>query len=103
MHYKSVCIFYSYYCEDPNTLFDSALGTYNLSLASLIADCLGKDPKEYLPLLDNFKALPDEKRKFSIDDRLKKFAKAIKSLIRDESVQRDEVLKYMEKHRFVLH
>jgi len=92
--------FLSYYCDNPDTLFDTAIGTYDLTLASLVADCLGKDPKEFVPILDGFQAVSSEdRRKFKIDERLRRFSKAVRHLINDDLVQVDEVLKYMDRHR----
>jgi elongator complex protein 1 len=98
LHFNFTLLF-SYYCDNPDILFDTAIGTYDLNLASLVADCLGKDPKEYLPVLDGFQNLSHHRRLFKIDERLRRFSKAIIHLIDDESVQHDEVLKYMERHR----
>ncbi|ODM91991.1 Elongator complex protein 1 [Orchesella cincta] len=91
--------FLSFYCDNPDTLFDTALGTYDLVLASLVADCLGKDPKEYIPILDGFKSMLWWKRHFKIDDKLRRYSKAVISLVRDQRVQHDEIVKYMERHR----
>ncbi|CAL8089851.1 unnamed protein product [Orchesella dallaii] len=91
--------FLSFYCDNPDILFDTALGTYDLVLASLVADCLGKDPKEYIPILDGFKSMLWWKRHFKIDDKLRRYSKAVISLVRDQRVQHDEIIKYMERHR----
>lgn len=91
--------YFSYYCNNQDILFDTSLGTYDLGLASLVADCLGKDPKEYVPILEELNQFPDFKRKFKIDDKLRRYSKAITNLIRDQSTHNPEVLKYMERHR----
>lgn len=70
-----------------------------MSLASLVADCLGKDPKEYIPVLDGFQSMLELKRRFKIDDKLRRYAKAVINLVRDQRVQHDEIIKYMERHR----
>lgn len=95
----SLFLNFSYYCDNPDILFDTSLGTYDLGLASLVADCLGKDPKEYVPILDDLNSLPEPKRKFKIDDKLRRYSKAISHLLQDPLTQFTEILKYMEQHR----
>lgn len=70
-----------------------------MSLASLVADCLGKDPKEYIPVLDGFQSMLELKRRFKIDDKLRRFGKAVINLVRDQRIQHDEIIKYTERHR----
>jgi elongator complex protein 1 len=91
--------FLSFYSENSEVLYEAALGTYNLNLTAVVSDCLNKDPKEYLPILNDLQSLSPEKRCFSIDNTLKKYPKAVRSLLFDPTVQHDEVLKYVERHR----
>jgi elongator complex protein 1 len=41
----------------PNKLFDVALTTYDFDLVTLVASQTQKDPKEYVPYLQQLKAL----------------------------------------------
>lgn len=43
-----------------NQLFDVALGLYDFDLVLLVAEKSDKDPKEFLPFLNELKKLPNE-------------------------------------------
>ena len=43
-----------------NELFDVALGLYDFDLVLFVAEKSQKDPKEFLPFLNELKKLPDE-------------------------------------------
>lgn len=68
------------FLADVNRLYDSALGLYDLRLTLLIAQQSQKDPREYLPFLQNLQRLEPSRRKFSIDNCLGRFRKAIRHL-----------------------
>ena len=69
------------FLADVNRLFDHALGLYNLQLALQIAEQSQKDPREYMPFLERLQdTKPEERRRFEIDDHLKRHAKALESL-----------------------
>ncbi|KAJ3518220.1 hypothetical protein NM208_g14596 [Fusarium decemcellulare] len=44
---------------DVNRLYENALGLYNLDLALLVAQQSQRDPREYLPFIQNLHALPE--------------------------------------------
>uniref|UniRef100_A0A0K0DB17 FAT domain-containing protein n=1 Tax=Angiostrongylus cantonensis TaxID=6313 RepID=A0A0K0DB17_ANGCA len=49
-------------------LFSAALSTYDLSLTLQVAEMSNRDPKEYVPLLNELRKVePDDYRKFRID------------------------------------
>ncbi|CAM1509326.1 Fc.00g030650.m01.CDS01 [Cosmosporella sp. VM-42] len=62
---------------DVNRLYENALGLYNLDLALLVAQQSQRDPREYLPFIQNLHVLPDLRRKFEIDDHLDRRTKAL--------------------------
>ncbi|KAK6084118.1 elongator complex protein (IKI3 family protein) [Seiridium cupressi] len=68
------------FLADVNTLYDEALGLYNLDLALLVAQQGQRDPREYLPFVQNLHKLPDIRRKFAIDDHLALYPKALAHL-----------------------
>lgn len=49
--------------------------------------------------MDGFQSMLELKRRFKIDDKLRRYAKAVINLIKDQRVQHDEIVKYMERHR----
>ncbi|WYZ37299.1 hypothetical protein EsH8_II_000805 [Colletotrichum jinshuiense] len=81
---------------DVNRLYDNALGLYNLDLALLVAQQSQRDPREYLPFIQNLHNLPDLRRKFEIDDHLDRRTKALSHLKALDAF--DELAKYTTKH-----
>lgn len=66
---------------DANAIYEASLLTYDLDLASMTARCTQMDPKEYIPYLEELKAIPDlieMKKKICLD--LKKYEKAVEEL-----------------------
>ncbi|CAG7729237.1 unnamed protein product [Allacma fusca] len=96
---KSRIKFLGFYCENSEILYESALGTYDLNLTSLVADCLNKDPKEYLPILNEYQTLSSTKLKFAIDQKLKRYDKAVISLLQLPETSTEEVIKYVERYK----
>jgi elongator complex protein 1 len=71
---------YLTYFIDIDRLYDIALGTYNFDLVLMISEKTQKDPKEYLPELNQLRLIDNHNwRKFKIDCRLKRFKKAIEN------------------------
>jgi elongator complex protein 1 len=84
------------FLTDANTLYDEALGMYNLDLALLVAQQSQRDPREYLPFIQGLHQLPEPRRKFAIDDHLGRHSKALGHL---QSLQaHDEAQGYTVKH-----
>ena len=81
---------------DVNRLYENALGLYNLDLALLVAQQSQRDPREYLPFIQNLHALPEVRRKFEIDDHLARRTKALGHLQTLDSF--DELCAYTTKH-----
>ncbi|OIW27415.1 RNA polymerase II elongator-like protein [Coniochaeta ligniaria NRRL 30616] len=84
------------FLADVNKLYDHALGLYNLDLALLVAQQSQRDPREYLPFIQNLHQLPSLRREFAIDDHLSRREKALGHL-KSLNVF-DEVQKYTVKH-----
>ncbi|PHH63108.1 hypothetical protein CDD81_6259 [Ophiocordyceps australis] len=81
---------------DVNRVYDHAIGLYNLELALLVAQQSQRDPREYVPFMQSLHALPEQRRKFAIDDYL---ARRVKALGHLKALQVfDEVCSYTTKH-----
>ncbi|KAK6212638.1 putative elongator complex protein 1 [Pestalotiopsis sp. IQ-011] len=65
------------FLADVNTLYDEALGLYDLDLALLVAQQGQRDPREYLPFMQDLHQLPGLRREFAIDDHLARYSKAL--------------------------
>ncbi|KAI0181344.1 IkappaB kinase complex, IKAP component [Hypoxylon sp. FL1284] len=84
------------FLADVNILYDQALGLYHLDLALLVAQQSQRDPREYLPFIQNLHQLPDLRREFAIDDHLGRHDKALGHL---QSLQaHQEAQDYTAKH-----
>ncbi|ROT43726.1 IKI3 family protein [Sodiomyces alkalinus F11] len=81
---------------DVNLLYDHALGLYNLDLALLVAQQSQRDPREYLPFIQNLHKLPELRRRFEIDDHLNRRSKALAHLKALDAF--DELQAYTTKH-----
>ena len=85
------------FLTDPNLIYDTALGTYDLQLALSIAQQSQKDPREYLLYLQGLQMLNEFERKFQIDDDLKRYADALAHL--QSYADTERFLVYMHKHQ----
>ncbi|KAG6275920.1 hypothetical protein E4U48_001864 [Claviceps purpurea] len=81
---------------DVNRLYEHALGLYNLELALLVAQQSQRDPREYLPFIQDLHAHPDLRRQFVIDDHLGRRSKALTYLHALDAF--DELCSYTTKH-----
>lgn len=81
---------------DVNRLYENALGLYNLDLALLVAQQSQRDPREYVPFMQNLHELPETRRKFEIDDHLARRSKALTHLQTLDVF--DEFCDYTTKH-----
>jgi elongator complex protein 1 len=84
------------FLADVNTLYDNALGIYDLDVTLLIAQQSQKDPREYLPYLQNLQSMSKLRRHFQIDNDLKRYSKALKHL--HDLDEFEELERYVEKH-----
>ena len=84
------------FLADVNKLYENALGLYNLDLALLVAQQSQKDPREYLPFMQNLQEMTDLRRRFAIDDYLSRHTKALGHLHTLKAFE--EVQSYTQKH-----
>lgn len=88
-----------------DSLFNVALGMYDLTLALMIAQhSKKKDPREYLPFLRELRAVePEQRCRFRIDDHLGRHGKALGWLAQLPSDGNEETfemaLEYMRRYR----
>lgn len=84
---------YLLYLVDVNQLYNVALGMYDFDLVLFVATKSQKDPKEYLPFLNELKQLDVQYRKFKIDSHLKRYHKALAHIVDCGDDRFDECLK----------
>ena len=109
------------YLVDVNRLFDIALGTYDFNIVMMVAEksqkvCFVfffvnrkyvlknnfekyKDPKEYLPFLNELQKLEEDYRKYKIDLHLKRYKKALISIAKCDESHHDELLKLVNEQK----
>jgi elongator complex protein 1 len=71
---------YLLFLVDVNELYDVAIGTYDFDLVVMVAEKSQKDPKEYLPFLNNLRVMESNYQKYSIDRYLKRYHKALQHI-----------------------
>jgi len=86
------------YSVDVDVLFSIALGTYDFKLVLMVAEKSQKDPKEYLPILNKYKAMPEDYMKYSIDKRLKRFESALSHIAKCPD-QFEECVELVVEHK----
>lgn len=89
---------YLLYMVDVNQLFDVALGMYDFDLALLIATKSQKDPKEYIPMLNEFNDMDENYKRFTINKHLKRFDNAVECLVKCGSARHDELRTFVKYH-----
>ncbi|KAM3965504.1 elongator complex protein 1 [Aphomia sociella] len=89
---------YLLYMVDVNHLFDVALGMYDFDLVLLVANKSQKDPKEYIPMLNELNEMDDNYRKFTINKHLKRFDKAIHCLVKCGPEKYDQLKTFVKYH-----
>ncbi|CAA7031530.1 unnamed protein product [Microthlaspi erraticum] len=66
---------------DAEAVFEAALGLYDLNLAAIVALNSQRDPKEFLPYLQELERMPEALMHFNIDIKLQRFDSALKSIV----------------------
>ena len=83
---------------NPNRLFDVAMTTYDFELVTLVATQTQKDPKEYVPYLQELKRMPDAYMKYKVHLDLKDYPTALEMISRsDQPNHFDEALTLIKK------
>lgn len=92
---------YLLYLIDINLLYNVALGLYDYQLVMYVAQKSQKDPKEYVPFLQQLSKLDQSYAKFKIDCFLKKFSHAVQHiapLCEDDEKMLEECMELVKKH-----
>lgn len=84
------------FLTDAHRLYDAALALYDLELTLLVAQNAQRDPKEYLPFLRELQTMSELRRRYTIDNHLKNYSKALVSL--HTLREHDELEAYCIKH-----
>uniref|UniRef100_A0A182VQJ3 Elongator complex protein 1 n=1 Tax=Anopheles minimus TaxID=112268 RepID=A0A182VQJ3_9DIPT len=92
---------YLLYLVEVNVLYDEALGMYDFGLVLFVATKSQKDPKEYLPFLNELKRMDENYRKYRIDCHLKRYDRALEHIARYETEEErfQEALELTASHQ----
>uniref|UniRef100_A0A5S6Q895 Elongator complex protein 1 n=1 Tax=Trichuris muris TaxID=70415 RepID=A0A5S6Q895_TRIMR len=86
------------YFIDAEYLFNTALGTYDFDLVHMVAQNVQKDPKEYLPILNELIPLKLDYRKYKVDCILKRPLSALRNLALCGAEHFEELLSHVQLH-----
>jgi len=89
---------YVLFLVDVNQMYDVALGMYDFELVLMVAEKSQKDPKEYLPFLNNLRKMETDFQKYTIDKYLKRYGKAIQHLSLCGSEHFEELVSLVKEH-----
>ncbi|KAJ2949398.1 hypothetical protein O0L34_g15312 [Tuta absoluta] len=89
---------YLLYMVEVNKLFDVALGMYDFDLVLLVATKSQKDPKEYIPMLNELHEMEENYKRFSINKHLKRFDKAVQCLVACGPDKHEELTAFVKYH-----
>lgn len=87
------------YIADANVLCDVALGTYDFDLVMMVFEKSQKDPKEFLPFLNNLKKMESQYMQYTINIYLKRYRKAFNCIKETNSSHVDECLTLIKKEK----
>ncbi|KAG0325923.1 hypothetical protein BGZ99_010376 [Dissophora globulifera] len=89
---------FTIFLADVDRLFDVALGMYDFALVLMVAQWSQKDPREYLPFLNELRTLEKYYQRFKIDDHLKKYQSALQNLSQAGEKYFDDCVAYIKQH-----
>ncbi|XP_047333727.1 elongator complex protein 1 isoform X2 [Impatiens glandulifera] len=67
--------------SEAEPVYEAALGLYDLNLAAIVAINSQRDPKEFLPFLQELEQKPSQLMRYSIDLKLQRYKSALKHII----------------------
>ncbi|XP_041368137.1 putative elongator complex protein 1 [Gigantopelta aegis] len=93
---------YLLFLVDVNNLYDVALGMYDFDLVLLVAQKSQKDPKEYVPFLNELRRMEGNMMKYTIDVHLRRFHKALVHISKCGPDHFDQCLSLIQEHKLYL-
>jgi elongator complex protein 1 len=89
---------FTIFLADVDRLFDVALGMYDFGLVLMVAQWSQKDPREYLPFLNELRTLEKYYQRYRIDDHLKKYKSALQNLSQAGEKYFNDCVSYIRQH-----
>ncbi|XP_046400046.1 elongator complex protein 1 isoform X2 [Ischnura elegans] len=89
---------YLIYLVDVDALYNAALGIYDFDLVLMIAAKSSKDPKEYIPFINDLRKLETNYQHYKIDMHLKLYSSALKNIAKCGEEHSDELMTLVSSH-----
>ncbi|KAK6116222.1 hypothetical protein DH2020_050018 [Rehmannia glutinosa] len=83
--------------SDSEAVFEAALGLYDLNLAAIVALNSLKDPKEFLPLLQELEQMPTLLMQYNIDLKLQRYESALRHIVSAGDAYYEDCTSLMKK------
>lgn len=83
---------------DSESVYEAALGLYDLNLAAIVALNSQKDPKEFLPYLRGLGDLPPVVMKYTIDLKLRRYERALRHIVSAGDDYHEDCLNLMKNN-----
>jgi elongator complex protein 1 len=84
--------------SDSDAVFEAALGLYDLNLAAIVAVNSQRDPKEFLPCLQELERMPSLVMCYNIDLRLHRYEKALRHIVSAGDAYYSDCMNLMNKN-----
>lgn len=84
--------------SESDAVYEAALGLYDLNLAAIVALNSQKDPKEFLPFLQELEQLPTLLMKYNIDLKLKRYENALRHIISAGDAYSEDCMNLMKNN-----
>lgn len=84
--------------SDAEAVYEAALGLYDLNLAAIVALNSQRDPKEFLPFLQELERMPALLMRYTIDLRLQRFEDALKHIVSMGDAYYADCMNLMKKY-----
>ncbi|KAL0350693.1 UNVERIFIED_CONTAM: Elongator complex protein 1 [Sesamum radiatum] len=83
--------------SDSDAVFEAALGLYDLNLAAIVALNSQRDPKEFLPLLQELEHMPTLLMQYNIDLKLQRYESALRHIVSAGDPYYEDCMNLMNK------
>ncbi|KAK2978096.1 hypothetical protein RJ640_009260 [Escallonia rubra] len=84
--------------SDPEAVYEAALGLYDLNLAAIVALNSQRDPKEFLPFLQELERMLPVLMRYNIDLKLQRYEKALKHIFSAGDAYYEDCLNLMKSN-----
>lgn len=84
--------------SDAEAVYEAALGLYDLNLAAIVALNSQRDPKEFLPFLQELERMPALLMRYNIDLKLQRYDNALKHIVSAGDAYHQDCLNLMKNN-----